>query len=147
MNPPPKAAAAKRCIAVFTGNRAEYGLLYPILKAIAGHPLLSYHLIVSGSHLKDDFGKTISEIERDGFTTYTRVQVDFVEDSPAAVAGAIGSGVTGISGVLASLRPDALLVYGDRYESFSATIAGTQMGIPTAHVEGGDYTEIGRAHV
>jgi len=133
----------KRKIAVFTGNRAEYGLQYPILRAIAADPRLEYFLLVSGAHLKEDFGRTLHEIEADGFRISAQVRIDKPEDNLLATAQAIGSGILSLSEILAKLRPDFLVVYADRFESFSALIAGTQMGIPTAHVEGGDYTEGG----
>lgn len=133
----------KRKIAVYTGNRSDYGLQYPILKAIAADPRLDYFLLVSGAHLKADFGHTLEEIVADGFKVYAQAHIDMPEDSLFATAQAIGSGVLSVSQILAELHPDFLLVYGDRFESFAALIAGTQMGIPTAHVEGGDYTEGG----
>ncbi len=134
---------ARRRVAVFTGNRAEYGLQYPILEAIARDPRLEYFLLVSGAHLKEDFGRTLKEIEQDGFRVHAQVRLDMPEDTLYATAQAIGSGIVNLSHVLAELRPDFLVVYADRFESFSALITGTQMGIPTAHIEGGDYTEGG----
>lgn len=133
----------KRKIAVFTGNRAEYGLQYPILKAIAADPRLDYYLLVSGAHLKEDFGRTLSEIEADGFEIYAQVKIDMPEDSLFSTAQAIGSGILNLSHILAELKPDFVVVYADRFEGFSAIITATQMGIPTAHIEGGDYTEGG----
>ena len=133
----------KRKIAVFTGNRAEYGLQYPIIKAISADPRLEYYLLVSGAHLKEDFGRTLEEIEADGFDIHARVRIDMPEDNLLSTAQAIGSGILSLSNVLAELRPDFLVVYADRFEGFSAVITGTQMGIPTAHIEGGDYTEGG----
>ena len=136
-------SVSPRSIAVFTGNRAEYGLQVPILRAIAADERLQYQLLVSGAHLKEDFGRTRSEIEADGFTIHHEVKIDMAEDSLQATALAIGSGVVSLSDVLGRHRPDFLVVYADRFESFAAVIAGTQMGIPTAHIEGGDYTEGG----
>lgn len=133
----------KRVIAVFTGNRAEYGLQFPILKAIDEHPNLEYKLIVSGAHLDKNFGRTLSEIEADGFRVAAEVKIDLNEDSLAATAQAIGTGVVSMSKALQEIKPDALVVYADRFEGFAALIAGTQMGIPTAHIEGGDITEGG----
>lgn len=135
--------STKRKIAVFTGNRAEYGLQYPILKAIAEDPRLEYYLLVSGAHLKEDFGSTLQEIESDGFRIYAQIKIDMPEDTLFATAQAIGSGILNLSKVLAELKPDLLVVYADRFEGFSALITSTQMGIPTAHIEGGDYTEGG----
>lgn len=133
----------RRHIAVFTGNRAEYGLQFPILKAIASDPRLQYFLLVSGAHLKEDFGKTLKEIEADGFEIYAQVKIDMPADDLLSTARAIGSGILNLSQVLAELKPDFLVVYADRFEGFSAVITGTQMGIPTVHIEGGDYTEGG----
>jgi UDP-hydrolysing UDP-N-acetyl-D-glucosamine 2-epimerase len=133
----------KRRIAIFTGNRAEYGLQYPIIKAIAADPRLDHSLLVSGAHLKQQFGRTLAEIEADGFRMHAEVQIDMPEDTLVSTAQAIGSGVINVSRALADLKPDFFVVYADRFESFAAMIAGTQMGIPTAHIEGGDYTEGG----
>ena len=136
-------AGGKRIIAVFTGNRAEYGLQMPILRAIAAHPQLEYRLLVSGAHLDPEFGRTLAEIERDGFTIAAKVDIDMPGDTLYATAHAIGSGILALSVELDRLRPDILVVYADRFEGFAAVIAGTQMGIPTAHIEGGDLTEGG----
>jgi UDP-hydrolysing UDP-N-acetyl-D-glucosamine 2-epimerase len=133
----------QRVIAVFTGNRAEYGLQYPILRAIREHPDLSYRLVVSGAHLDPHFGRTIEEIQADGFEIHAEVAIDMREDSAGATARAIGSGVLSINEALERLHPDFLVVYADRFEGFAAMIAGTQANIPTAHIEGGDITEGG----
>ena len=135
--------ANKRKIAIFTGNRAEYGLQYPILKAINEHPNLEYHLIVSGAHLDDNFGRTLDEIRNDGFHIDVEVKIEMKGDSRIATAQAIGSGVMAVSRALEALRPDIVVVYADRFEGFAAVIAASQMNIPTAHIEGGDLTEGG----
>lgn len=132
-----------RKIAVFTGNRAEYGLQYPILRAIDRHPGLDYRLIVSGAHLDDDFGRTLAEIEADGFDIHAEVKIDMDSDTLVATARAIGSGIVSMSEALERLSPDMLVVYADRFEGFAAVTAGTQMNVPTAHIEGGDLTEGG----
>lgn len=133
----------RRVVGVFTGNRAEYGLQYPILRAIDAHPELDYRLIVSGAHLEPNFGATLAEIEADGFSIAAEVKIDLEEDTLHSTAKAIGSGVISVAEALARIRPDMLLVYADRFEGFAAVIAGTQMGVPTGHVEGGDVTDGG----
>ena len=133
----------QRVIGVFTGNRAEYGLQYPILRAIDAHPGLDYRLVVSGAHLEPNFGATLAEIEADGFRIAAEVKIDLEEDTLYSTAKAIGSGTTAVAEALARLRPDLFLVYADRFEGFAAVIAGTQMGIPTGHIEGGDVTDGG----
>lgn len=113
------------------------------MKALSDDSRFDYHLLVSGGHLKEDFGQTRNEIESDGFHVYAEVKIDLPDDDLLATAQAIGSGVSNISSVLGELNPDILVVYGDRFEGFAAVIAGSQMGIPTVHVEGGDYTDGG----
>jgi len=134
---------AKRIIAVFTGNRAEYGLQFPILKAIQAHPALEYRLLVSGAHLDNNFGHTLDEIRKDGFHIDAEVKIQMDGSSLFATAQAIGTGVVAISEALATLKPDLCVVYADRFEGFAAVIAASQMNIPTAHIEGGDLTEGG----
>lgn len=133
----------KRIIAVFTGNRAEYGLQYPVLKAIDAHDNLDYRLIVSGAHLDDDFGKTIKEIQNDGFIIHSQVDIDLNEERKDCTSRAIGTGIVSMCEALNEIEPDILVVYADRFEGFAAVIASTQMNIPTAHIEGGDITEGG----
>ena len=133
----------KRTIAVFTGNRAEYGLQYPILRAVSRHPDLDYRLVVSGAHLDTQFGRTLDEIRQDGFRIDAEVRIEMDASSLFATAQAIGSGVLAVSRAFAELQPDVAVVYGDRFEAFAAVIAASQMNIPTAHVEGGDLTEGG----
>ena len=133
----------KRVVAVFTGNRAEYGLQFPILRAIEKHPDLEYRLLVSGAHLYPNFGSTLEEIRNDGFRIDAEIKIEMDAASLFATAQAIGSGVLAISRVLDEMRPDIMVVYADRFEGFAAVIAATQMNIPTAHIEGGDLTEGG----
>ena len=133
----------KRKIGVFTGNRAEYGLQYPLLKAIDKHRDLEYQLIVSGAHLDKNFGQTLSEIYNDGFNVDAEIKIEMKGDSNISTAMAIGSGIIEISKALEQLKPDIMVVYADRFEGFAAVIAASQMNIPTAHIEGGDLTEGG----
>ena len=133
----------KRRIAVFTGNRAEYGLLYPLIKILNDREDVDFHLLVSGAHLDRNFGGTLSEIERDGFKVASEIVINMAEDNLTATANAIGSGVLAMVDTLAKIRPDILVVYADRFEGFAAVVAGSQMGIPVAHIEGGDVTEGG----
>jgi UDP-hydrolysing UDP-N-acetyl-D-glucosamine 2-epimerase len=136
-------AAGRRKIAVFTGNRSEYGLQYPILRAIAADPRLEYYLLAGGAHLVQNFGRTLAEIETDGFEVYREVRVPVRPPGAAYTAQSIADTIQTVSCLLSELAPDFLLIYGDRFESFAAAIAASQMNVPVAHVEGGDYTEGG----
>lgn len=128
-----------RRIAVFTGNRAEYGLLSPVLQSLSGDPDLLLQLIVGGAHLDATFGRTRDEIVGDGF----EISAEISSGPGEGTARAIGEGVLAVADVLDDLRPDVLVVYGDRFEAFAALIAASQSNIPVAHIEGGDKTEGG----
>ena len=133
----------KKIIAVFTGNRAEFGLQYPILKAISNHPELDYRLIVSGAHLEKNFGETLNEIQNSGFKITAEIKIEGKIKSLTYTPMAIADCSKKMSLVLEKIKPDLNIVYADRYEAFGAMIASTQMNIPTAHIEGGDLTEGG----
>jgi UDP-hydrolysing UDP-N-acetyl-D-glucosamine 2-epimerase len=132
-----------RDVAIFTGNRAEYGLQYPIIRAIDAHPDLEYKLIVSGAHLDEGFGYTKTEIEKDGFHVDAEVRADVRADDLYSTTQAIGKIILGLGDALNELKPDFLVVYADRFEGLAAVVAGSQMGLPVAHIEGGDITEGG----
>ncbi len=105
----------KRKIAVFTGNRAEYGLQYPILRALSSDPRFDYYLLAGGAHLQQDFGKTVAEIEADGFKVWRQVDMQMEQDTLFATAQAIGTGILSLSKSLAELQPDFFIVYADRF--------------------------------
>lgn len=132
-----------RSIGIFTGNRAEYGLQFPILRAVANHTELSHQLYVSGAHLDSNFGRTVDEIKKDGFDITKEININTDGASLYSTVQAIGSGIKAIAETLSEKKPDIFVVYADRFEGFSAVVAATQLGIPTAHVEGGDLTEGG----
>lgn len=133
----------KRVVAIFTGNRAEYGLQKPIIHAIKNHPNIEYRLIVSGAHLDVNFGNTIKEIEKDGFEVFAEAKISPIEMSRSFTSQSIACVIQEVSKILTTLNPDFMVVYADRFEGFGALVASTQMNIPTAHIEGGDLTEGG----
>jgi len=130
----------KRKVCVVTGTRAEYGLLYPVMKAIQGHPKLRLVLIATGMHLMPEFGHTVGEVEKDGFSIDAKVPIHSNGDTGAAMAGSLGLGITGITQALEQMGPDIVVVLGDRDEPLAAAIAGAHMNIPVVHIHGGDST-------
>jgi UDP-hydrolysing UDP-N-acetyl-D-glucosamine 2-epimerase len=133
----------KKKIAVFTGNRAEYGLLQPIIKEISLRSNLELLLFVSGAHLDPAFGKTIDNIRSAEFNIAEEIQVNLNHDDLFSTSLAIGQGILEMAKALQKHKPDILIVYADRFEGFAAVIAASQMRIPVAHIEGGDVTEGG----
>ncbi len=129
-----------RTICVFTGTRAEYGLLRPLLRQIERAPALHLQLLVSGTHLSAAHGMTVGEIEADGFPIRERVPMLDDGDTPLDACRAMARGLEGMAEALDRLRPDVLVVLGDRYEAFCAATAATLLGIPIAHIHGGEAT-------
>lgn len=136
-----KKLGSRRRIAVITGSRSEYGLLYWVLREIENDPDLELQLIITGMHLSPEFGLTVQEIERDGFQIHERVEMLLSSDTPVGVAKSIGLGVIGFADVWARLAPDIILVLGDRFEVFAAVSAALPLRIPVAHIHGGESTE------
>lgn len=130
----------KRKIAVITGTRAEYGLLYPVMKAIENNLKLELSVIVTGMHLSPEYGYTIKEIKKDGFKIDATVDMLLSNDTGASMAKSLGIGIIGITQALEQIKPDIVLVLGDRGEPFAGTIAATHMNIPVAHIHGGEST-------
>ncbi|KQT31162.1 UDP-N-acetyl glucosamine 2-epimerase [Sphingomonas sp. Leaf412] len=130
-----------RRIAVFTGTRAEYGLLYWLMKDIAAHPALELELIVSGMHLSPEFGSTWREIVADGFTIDERVEILLSSDTPVGIAKSTGLATMGCAEALDRLRPDAIVILGDRFEALAAAQAALILRIPVVHLHGGEATE------
>lgn len=130
-----------RKIAVVTGTRAEYGLLYWIMKGIQEDPSLELQLIVTGAHLSPEFGLTVTTIESEGFPVAERVEMLLSADTESAIATSMGLGIIGFAKAYERLRPDILLVLGDRFEILSAVSAAVPFRIPVAHIHGGEVTE------
>ena len=130
-----------RKIAVFTGTRAEYGLLYWLLKDIQADPTLELQLLVSAMHLSPEFGMTYQQIEADGFVITEKVEMLLSTDSAVGTAKSIGLGVIGFADALARMNPDVLVVLGDRFEALAVAQAAMILRIPIAHIHGGEITE------
>ena len=130
-----------RRIAVFTSTRAEYGLLRPLMREIAQRPALVLQLIVSGTHLSSTHGLTYQDIERDGFTIDAHVDMQLGADTPLAVAKSAALALAGTAEALDRLKPDLLVLLGDRYELLAAAQAAMLARIPIAHIHGGETTE------
>lgn len=129
-----------RTLCAVSGTRADWGLLRPVLALIRQTPNLHLQLIVTGSHLANGFGDTQNQIAADGFAIDARVDLGLDGDDAPAISHALGTAVSGFGAALARLRPDLLLVLGDRYEILGAVQAATIARIPVAHIAGGDIT-------
>jgi UDP-hydrolysing UDP-N-acetyl-D-glucosamine 2-epimerase len=131
---------ALRRVCVVTGSRADYGLLRPVMAAIAAHSSLELQVAVTGAHLAAVHGDTVEEVRADGFGIDAPVPVDLSHDDEVSITRALGSAVHGFAGALDNLTPDLLLVLGDRYEVLAAVQAALIARVPVAHIAGGDVT-------
>jgi UDP-hydrolysing UDP-N-acetyl-D-glucosamine 2-epimerase len=129
-----------RKIAVITGTRADYGIYKSVLKKLSINPQMELSLIVVGMHLSNEFGYTLNEIKQDGFKIGATINVLHTDDTRLAMAESIGNAVTEISTRLAKLCPDILIVLGDRSEMLAGAVSATYLGIPVAHIHGGDIS-------
>lgn len=131
----------KKKICIFTGSRAEYGLLLPLIKKIKESKRYQLQLLVSGMHLSAEYGNTYKFIEADGFLIDDKVDMLIAADSDIAIVKSVGLGMIGYADALKKLTPDAAVVLGDRFEAFAFTSAAYLMGFPVLHLHGGESTE------
>jgi len=130
----------KRKICVITGTRADYGILYPVMRAIQSSAQLQLYVVVTCMHLMPEFGYTIREIERDGFPLYAKIDISYQEDSGRAIAFALGRELSALAKTFARLKPDLVMVLGDRGEMLIAAIAANYLNIPVVHLHGGEIS-------
>ena len=130
-----------KTIAVFTGTRAEYGLLYWLMKDIEADTNFNLQIIASGAHFSPEFGLTWRQIENDGFKIDAIVEMLLSSDTPAGVVKSMGVALIGLADAYQRLNPDYIVILGDRYEALAAAEAAMLMRIPVVHLHGGEVTE------
>lgn len=128
-------------ICVITGTRAEYGLLYWLIKGLKEDPKVELQLIATGMHLSPEFGLTYKEIEKDGFIITKKIEILLSSDSTIGINKSMALAQIGFAEAYEELKPDLILVLGDRFEIFSAVSAAMISRIPVAHCHGGEASE------
>ncbi|MGE5499432.1 MAG: UDP-N-acetylglucosamine 2-epimerase, partial [Syntrophothermus sp.] len=131
----------RRKICVVTTSRADYGLLYWLMKEIQNDEKLELQIIVSGMHLSPEFGLTYKLIEKDGFYINKKIHMLLSSDEDKAAIKAIGAGCFGYSDALEDLNPEILVLLGDRFELLSAAVSALLLKIPIAHIHGGETSQ------
>ena len=131
----------KRKISVVTGTRAEYGLLFWLMKEIDTDKDLELQIIATGMHLSFEFGNTYQQIEKDGFVITKKVEMLLSSDTEVAISKSMGLCMIGFADAFNDLQPDLVVILGDRYELFSAVSAAMVARIPVAHIHGGETSE------
>jgi UDP-hydrolysing UDP-N-acetyl-D-glucosamine 2-epimerase len=130
-----------RRICIVTGTRADYGLLRPLMRALGSADDFELQVVATAAHLSPEFGMTVREIEADGFQVDVRVEMLLSSDSPVGVATSMGVATIKMAGAFERLRPDLVVVLGDRYEILSTVQVALVARLPVAHLSGGDITE------
>lgn len=129
-----------RKICAVTGSRSDYGLLFILLKELQVDPAIDFRLVITGSHLSPSHGLTYREIEQDGFIISDRVDMLLSTDSRSAISKSVSLGIMGFAEVFSRIKPDIVVVLGDRYEIFASVVAAHLADIPVAHIHGGEST-------
>ncbi len=128
-------------VCVITGSRAEYGLLKPLINQIKDSKKIDLCLIATGMHLSSKFGNTLNEIKEDKIEIDFQIDMKISKDSKQDISKSISLGITSFTKAYDSLKPNLIIILGDRYEIFSAAIAAMISRIPIAHLHGGEATE------
>lgn len=130
-----------RKICVVTGTRAEYGLLSGLIKKIYADETLQLQLLVTGTHLSPEYGMTYATIEEDGYIIDEKIEMLVSGDSSVSIVKSLGLGVIGFADAFDRLKPDLVVILGDRYEILGVAQSAMLMSIPLAHIHGGEITE------
>lgn len=130
----------KRKICVVTGTRAEYGLLFWLMKELEADDAVELQIIVTGMHLSPEFGLTYQEIEKD-FVIGKKIEILLSSDTAVGISKSIGLAQISFGEAYAELQPDIVILLGDRFEIFSAASTAMIARIPLAHIHGGETTE------
>jgi len=131
----------KKIISVLTASRAEYGLLKPIIKKLNMVEEFDLRIVATGMHLSPEYGETYKEIEQDHFVIDKKIEILSAFDTPASVSKSMGLAMIGFGEYFEELKPDLLIVLGDRYETLAVCCAAMNARIPIAHLYGGETTE------
>lgn len=131
----------KKKITIVTATRAEYGLLKPIIHALASEEKIDANVVVTGAHLSPEFGTTYKEIEKDHINISRKIEILVSSDTPAAISKSMGLAMISFAEYFEESKPDALLVLGDRYETLAVCCAAMNARIPIIHLYGGETTE------
>jgi len=133
-------AEPKRKICVVTGTRAEYGLLFWLMKELLADERVELQVIATCAHLSPEFGRTITRIEEDGFAVAEKIEMLLSSDTGVGTVKSTGLALIGLADAFARLRPDIVVVLGDRFETLATALASLLLKIPLVHLCGGEVT-------
>lgn len=129
----------RRKVFICLTNRAHWGRLKSVIRAIDNHPELELQLVVGGSALLDKYGAVVDDIEKE-YEVLDKLYCVIDGDKPSNMADTTGNLILKLTGILERLNPDVVLVHADRYEQLAVALAASYMNIPVAHTQGGEAT-------
>lgn len=132
---------SKKVVGVLTTTRAEYGILHPLIDKMLKDSFFDVRVLVSGTHLKNEYGNSIQEIESDSIPIAAKIDILSGEDSPYGISVTMGTAIQKFAKYFSENKLDGLVVLGDRYETLSVCIAAMNERIPIIHLHGGETTE------
>lgn len=131
----------KKKICFITGTRADYGIMKPVMEALAANENIELQIIATNMHLSEDYGTTVKEIEKDGFEVTVKLPSLEKGGNSRATVISMANEERGLADAFESLKPDLVVILGDRYEALAAASAAVVFNIPVAHLHGGEITE------
>lgn len=130
----------KKRILVVLVDRANYGRMRPVMQEIQADPNLELEVLCTGTMLLSRFGKVVDIVERDGFNVISRIYMEIEGSNPTTMSKSIGLGIVEFSTEYDRIKPDFVLMIGDRYEAMAAVISAAYMNLPIAHIQGGEVS-------
>lgn len=131
----------RKKVSILTATRAEYGLLKPLIKRLNTVENFDVRVVVTGAHLSPEFGLTYKEIEQDGINIDEKIEILLSADTPSAISKSMGLAMISFADYFKKLKPDMLIVLGDRYETLAVATVAMNQRIPIVHLHGGETTE------
>ena len=131
----------QRKVCIVSGTRADYGLLRWVIDGLYNSKKIELQLVVTGMHLSPEFGMTVEKIENDGYPINQKIEILLSSDTPVGITKSVGIGLISFADLFNNIKPDLLVILGDRFEILSAGIAAMINNIPIAHLHGGELTE------
>jgi len=130
----------RRKICVVLVDRANYGRLKPVMSAIAAQPELELQVLAAGTMVLERFQQPVQVVKQDGFPVDGEIYIELEGSTPATMAKSVGFGVVEFASEFQRLKPDVVLLIGDRYECLAAALAAAYMNICIAHIQGGEVS-------
>ncbi|MBF0553526.1 MAG: UDP-N-acetylglucosamine 2-epimerase (hydrolyzing) [Nitrospirae bacterium] len=128
-------------VCIITSSRADYGIIAPLMRQVKSDSNMCLQVLVTGMHLSHEFGYTYMEVEKDGFSIDEKIEIILSSDTQQAICKSMALAMAGFPVAYERLKPDVIVVLGDRFEIFCAVTAAIVYRIPVAHIHGGELTE------